>query len=451
MLKFIISIFYTFNYLFSPSFAIQVNIENKPFVVIIPSYNNSAFCERNLASIFDQDYENYRVIFIDDCSTDDTYNRVAAYVELRGQENRVTLIKNPVRRRKMANLYNAIHMCSDHEIVFLLDGDDWVSHNSVLSVVNQYYQNPEVWSTYGNAALPYCDVGPAKPYPDDVIKERSFRQAPFYMSAPRTFYAGLFKQIKLINFFYKDYFIPSADDVAYMCAISELAPYHTKCIDEVLYTINDDNPIREAKSIPKIQKKVHEYLKKLPKNQPLLEFPVNLEPDKTPIDVIIVSKNNPLTLKQVIASHKRHLKGLGELYVIYDASELPESLALEFPKVHFINLNDFDIKSIQKTISPYFVLSSDKVILNSEFHLLKTKTNLVLTGGVFTVLGKANSKNMIFLYDKTYAIVSRDLVNLNSAEVPILISKKWFIFMFEFSHFLSSLPLNSIGLIEAPL
>jgi len=43
----------------------------KSMVVIIPSYNNESYCEKNLTSVFSQQYENYRVIYIDDCSNYD--------------------------------------------------------------------------------------------------------------------------------------------------------------------------------------------------------------------------------------------------------------------------------------------------------------------------------------------------------------------------------------------
>ena len=172
------------------------------------------------------------------------------------------------------------------------------------------------------------------------------------MCAPRTFYAGLFKQIKLRNFFYKGYFIPSAaDDVAYMCAIMEMAPAHTKCLSEVLYIINDDNPIREAKIIPRLQIEVHEHLKSSPKNAPLQELGLN-KVDKSPIDVVILSKNRPENLKQAILLHKQLLQGAGTFYVLYNNpkdSETYEVLTEEFPDVQFIDRTS--LGNLQRSVS----------------------------------------------------------------------------------------------------
>ena len=62
---------FNFNKSIVSRFAVK---EHKPFVVIVPSYNNSEWVERNLRSIFEQKYDNFRVIYIDDASTDGTWD-----------------------------------------------------------------------------------------------------------------------------------------------------------------------------------------------------------------------------------------------------------------------------------------------------------------------------------------------------------------------------------------
>ena len=46
-------------------------IPEKPFVVVIPSYNNTKYCEQNLLSVLGQEYTNFRVIYLEDASTDE--------------------------------------------------------------------------------------------------------------------------------------------------------------------------------------------------------------------------------------------------------------------------------------------------------------------------------------------------------------------------------------------
>jgi glycosyltransferase involved in cell wall biosynthesis len=125
--------------------------EHKPIVVLIASYNNSPYCERNLQSVFNQTYDNYRVIYIDDCSKDNTYDRTLELVKAHKQEHRFSVIHNEERLGAMANFYRGIHMCEPHEIVAILDGDDAFAHEKVLERLNQVYANPHVWLTYGQS------------------------------------------------------------------------------------------------------------------------------------------------------------------------------------------------------------------------------------------------------------------------------------------------------------
>ena len=64
-------------------------MENK-FIIIIASYNNEDWVETNLASIINQTYTNYEVFYVDDCSTDNTYNIVISSID----SNKFTVIRN---------------------------------------------------------------------------------------------------------------------------------------------------------------------------------------------------------------------------------------------------------------------------------------------------------------------------------------------------------------------
>lgn len=221
----------------------------KPFVILIASYNNEQWCERNVASVFDQEYQNYRVVYIDDCSTDGTGNLVERYVHSRGQSDRVKIIHNAQRQGHLANQYHAIHGCADNEIIIILDGDDWFAHNHVLAHLNELYQNSDVWLTYGQfKELSNDSIGYCQQIPEAVIKAQTIRShKPWVFGHARTFYAGLFKRIKKEDLFYNDAFFPMAADVATMIPMAEMAGEHIRFVPEILYIHNDTNPLNLKK------------------------------------------------------------------------------------------------------------------------------------------------------------------------------------------------------------
>ena len=113
------------------------------------SYNNIEWLERNLSSVFAQNYDNWHLVYVDDCSTDGTADAVQAYVDKQGKSDKVTLIRNDQRHGHMYNQYHAINAVAADKVIVIVDGDDWFVHKEVLSYLNSIYQSGDVWLTYG--------------------------------------------------------------------------------------------------------------------------------------------------------------------------------------------------------------------------------------------------------------------------------------------------------------
>ncbi len=228
-------------------------IPEKPMVVIIASYNNIQWYERNLSSVFSQDYTNYRVIYVDDVSKDGTADAVEKYVKEKNQGHRFQLCRNDDRVGAMANLYGAIHTCSNKEIAVLLDGDDWLSRNDVLKQLNTVYSSGEVWYTHGrmieypNGSTAWCE-----PITPTMIANKSYREGK-PATHLRTFYVWLFKKIRLQDFLYKGEFLKMAWDMAIMFPIEEMAEERHAFINEVNYVYNIANPINDNKVDAQLQ------------------------------------------------------------------------------------------------------------------------------------------------------------------------------------------------------
>ena len=228
----------------------------KKLVVIIPSYNNERYYEQNLDSVFNQGYKNFRVIYTDDASTDNTYSLVKEYIQAKGYKDKITLLHNDSNQGAMYNVYHMVHQCEDDEIVVCLDGDDWLSNKKSFERINQAYQDSHVWVTYGNycswyngrSGEPYKSV--CKPIKKDFLKSLAYRKMTWRFSHLRTFYAKLFKIIPESAFTYKNgKFYKFGADVAIMYNIVDLAREHTYFMPDILMIYNNVSELNDHKKI----------------------------------------------------------------------------------------------------------------------------------------------------------------------------------------------------------
>lgn len=156
------------------------NSNHKNFVIVIASYNNEEWYQYNLNSVFAQTYPHYRVIYIDDCSSDNTYNLVKKHVAEKDTYNKISLIHNAQRKGALANHYKAIQMCYDNEIIVCLDGDDWFADDYVLESLATIYNNPSIWLTYSQFCnWPTGEVGWSEDIPQEIIEKNEFRKFGF--------------------------------------------------------------------------------------------------------------------------------------------------------------------------------------------------------------------------------------------------------------------------------
>lgn len=251
---------------------------NKRFVIVIPSYNNKDWYQKNLASVFNQEYENYRVIYIADGSTDGTDQLVEEYVKQTEQQDWVTLIKNSERKGPLACMCQAVFSCDKDEIVVDLDGNDWLAHEKVLSKLNKIYADPDVWMTYGQFIYyPSFKKGIASKVPNEIVNQNKFRSYGGGITHLKTFYAALFQAIEKEDFLYEGNFIQKAHDLAYSIPISEMAGDHIRFIPETLYIYNHSYPTNENKASTPLEGEMDRYIRRKAKYEPLRSLPSDLD------------------------------------------------------------------------------------------------------------------------------------------------------------------------------
>lgn len=243
------------------------------FVIIVPSYNNEKYVEQNLASIFAQKemYDHFSVIYINDCSTDKTGQIVEQYLQEHGSGVDITIIHNKQRKGATQNWYEVIHTLPKHAIVVCVDGDDALLGKDVLSTLAEIYSDTTVWMTYGNyVCVPKIAPSICAPFPTKVIEKNLFRNYRFISSHLRTFYAGLFQQIKKEDFIYKGQFLPVCCDVAMMIPMLEMSSHgHIKYISKIMYNYTASNPLSEFRIRENLIQKMHTYIAQKKSYQPL--------------------------------------------------------------------------------------------------------------------------------------------------------------------------------------
>ena len=243
---------------------------DKAFLIIIPSYNNARYYEKNLGSVLSQNYDNYRVIYIDDASHDRTADHVQRYLLSKDKLQRVTFWQNKQNRGSLANIYLAASFADPHEIILSLDGDDWLFDTHVLEKLNAVYADEDVWMTYGQfVTYPEGMPGITGSIADEVISRNAFRDTVFLSSHLKTFYAGLFQKILLEDLLYEGNFFSITGDLAFMFPMLEMAGVHSRFIADSLYVYNTINPLSDCRKNGPLQEKCDKFIRKLPKYKPI--------------------------------------------------------------------------------------------------------------------------------------------------------------------------------------
>lgn len=406
-----------------------------PIVVVIPSRNNVTICRKNLASVFAQTYQNYRVIYIDDASDDGTYDAVCAYITECNQWHRVIVLKNDCRRGQMFNHFRAVHMCANYEIIVNLDGDDALLPDA-LEVINNAYQDKNTWMTYGQyREVPNGKHGHCKKVPDVVKRQHAYRYYDWVTSHPRTFYAGLFKQIPIGYFIHEGDFQPCAVDFAMMFPMLELSQGRIRFIEQVLYLYNCANPNNIFRNNVLQQLRMG-YLSR--GREPL--SPLTFDPRESHIGdisesraaVMIISENAPQDLKAFFEKWVQSGMQSQDMHVVYTASNSDMRMAY------------LDVLADSPPLYMHYV--------TEEVYLKKTLLNICTTSPCSHLLILSDKVDIVHPWDfsrciqlleKTHACgfylnrgkdIFRSYKPINASMLPPLVQLESAVYVWKFKH-----------------
>lgn len=111
------------------------------FLIIGCGRNYSATVEQFLKSLYAQSHDNWKLILVDDVSTDDSASHARSLSNRFGVSTKVDIISNTERKFEVANVLRALN-CADvrpSDIVCRIDPDDYLVDNDAFRIINEFY------------------------------------------------------------------------------------------------------------------------------------------------------------------------------------------------------------------------------------------------------------------------------------------------------------------------
>ncbi|MBD3407219.1 MAG: glycosyltransferase [Candidatus Lokiarchaeota archaeon] len=208
------------------------------FTIMSVGRNCANFVQAWHRSIVDQEHDNWHCVVILDPSNDKSIPLVQSAI---GGDHRFTLFINKNRHGCLRNTHRCTKEVQDPEsILVCVDLDDSLYHNRVLSVINDIYQDKDVWMTYGSYIDNNGNRGWSKEIKDRVWANNSHRQSTWSASHLRTFKKWLWDMIDPTDFLMPDgSWIIRATDRAFMYPMLEMCgKKHVRYIKDILYKYN---------------------------------------------------------------------------------------------------------------------------------------------------------------------------------------------------------------------
>lgn len=277
--------------------------DNEPsLVIIIPAYNAADHYRKNLTSVFNQKYTNYRIIYIDDGSHDDTAHLAHNFLQTYYHPSRYTFTHHDTHRGPLACIYEAVHSCADDDIIVILRGVDFFNDSSALTTISHEYTQKNIWLTFGTCFLYPDNVTLNYKAPNEaIVKLCCFREYYEHTWHPCTFYAGLFKHIPLESFLANSDFVSAFWPGCCAFALLEMAGSRFSCITDHFYAFN--HRIDDSSCTQNYEKKEYEESVRSAAHVP----PVTELPSSTTmptLDVIISAGKN---LHNFLTSSLQHV------------------------------------------------------------------------------------------------------------------------------------------------
>jgi len=413
----------------------KITNQDLRFVFVISSFNNQDNIYNNLLSIIYQNYSNWFIYYTNDASIDKTDELFKKIVKDYNIEKKVQYIHNDKNMKQSYCKYKTYQKLFDHDIVCILDGDDWLARNDALFLLYHEYKktnNLVIYSGYHiyyNNKIDKTVFG--SEYPDDVKKNSLYRTYKNWMFTHiKTGYAWLFKKIPENYLKYSNNidWLDRCTDLAEMFCVSEIARKNVKHLNKILCVYNKKNSVKYLNSYYNDstslkRKEAENHVKSL---KPLFSFLprifiINLK-NRTDLKQNLIEKFNNLlihnyeffeayngyTNKTIIDKYeeyllkyeynkiprttltvtKKHINSLGALGVIYSTIELYKHINKS--NINYALILEDDVYFHKDFYNYYYILDSD--MKNKDFIYLGYNS---LSKNLMKIMRESNSE---FIY-----------------------------------------------------
>lgn len=193
---------------------------NPFFTIIIPVYNRQKLLPRAIKSVLDQRFEQWELIIVDDCSTDNSISEARNYID-----PRITVLQTGLNSGPAAARNLGIHAARG-KYISLLDSDD-MFHPEFLSRTKEEIERSDEAFGFSYTAvgdLASCDLGGRKPV-DNLwqIPERysRFRKPYLYQLQIGTAAGITLKRDVFLKIGFFDETLKAAEDTDFFIRVSE--------------------------------------------------------------------------------------------------------------------------------------------------------------------------------------------------------------------------------------
>jgi len=239
-------------------------------ITISTFWNGGNHVKNCINSLKNQYYTNFVSYFIDDMSTDNSYEIAKETI---GDDERFILIKNESKKFKTKNFIDVIRnnpKIDWDDVIIEIDGDDQLADSYVLGRINKVFMDKNIWLCGTRWKDKNGKLGNyGKPNPERA------RSTVWNFSHMRSFRAFLFRQIKDEHFKMNGEYFKGACDIAHAIPMLEMSgSEHFHYINEPLYiyTWHNQQSYSEKGGIgdKTTQSKTGGYIYRLPKYEKLI-------------------------------------------------------------------------------------------------------------------------------------------------------------------------------------